>query len=252
MLAGSGDTTAIVANRLRADFPDAEIRVILEDPAPKKQMIINRAKRLGWVTTISQLVFMVTVPPVLRRLSKARLAEIKTTYRMNDTNDILGDALRFGSINTQGTIDALRAFHPDVVLVNGTRIIKSNVIECVQAPFINTHVGITPMYRGVHGGYWSLWSRDAKNFGVTVHFVDTGVDTGKPIFQIRTDPTRMDNFVTYPYLQLGVALDAIKDAISKIGHGEDIDPVVETPSDSKQWYHPTIFQYMRGLLQGVK
>lgn len=252
MLGGRGASTAVVANRLRTDFSDAQILTILDNPVPKKQMIKHRAKRLGWFTTIGQLAFIVTVPRLLNKTSRTRVAEIQAQYGMNENSDVLKDAVSFENINAQGTIDAIQAFNPDVVIVNGTRIIKGDVINCVPAPFINTHVGITPMYRGVHGGYWSLWNKDAKNFGVTVHYVDTGVDTGKPIFLGRTSPTKADNFVTYPQLQLGVALNAIKDAISKIANGETVNTVDEDPVCSKQWFHPTIFQYLRGLFYGVK
>ena len=34
------------------------------------------------------------------------------------------------------------------------------MLQSVEAIFVNTHVGITPKYRGVHGGYWSLVKND--------------------------------------------------------------------------------------------
>ena len=40
------------------------------------------------------------------------------------------------------------------------------------------HAGITPQYRGVHGGYWAVVNNDPEHCGVTIHFVDKGIDTG--------------------------------------------------------------------------
>jgi folate-dependent phosphoribosylglycinamide formyltransferase PurN len=42
---------------------------------------------------------------------------------------------------------------PDLLIVNGTRILSKKTLESVSAPFVNIHTGITPAYRGVHGGY---------------------------------------------------------------------------------------------------
>jgi len=71
-----------------------------------------------------------------------------------------------------------QASHPDVVVVNGTRIIAEKVLHSVPATFLNTHSGITPLYRGAHGGYWALVKKDRANCGVTIHVVDAGIDTG--------------------------------------------------------------------------
>jgi methionyl-tRNA formyltransferase len=40
------------------------------------------------------------------------------------------------------------------------------------------HAGITPRYRGTHGGYWVLLNNDPGHCGVTIHLVDPGIDTG--------------------------------------------------------------------------
>jgi len=162
------------------------------------------------------------------------------------------DALEVASVNDASVSDQLTKFAPDVVLVNGTRIIKPNILTGVDAAFINTHVGITPMYRGVHGGYWALWNDDPDNFGVTIHVVDPGVDTGQPLRQIRVRPSEDDTFVTYPLLQQAAALDAIKDILSDL---TDVLEPREQPAAhefSRQWFHPTIGQYLRGRLRGVR
>jgi methionyl-tRNA formyltransferase len=69
----------------------------------------------------------------------------------------------------------------DVIIVNGTRIISSKVLESMPALFINIH-GITLQY----GGAWSilaLVSNDKENCGVIVDKLDQGIDTGEIITQ---------------------------------------------------------------------
>jgi methionyl-tRNA formyltransferase len=85
---------------------------------------------------------------------------------------------------------------PSVVLVMGTRLIEEDTLRAANAPFVNYHAGITPKYRGVHGAYWARATGDAANCGVTIHFVDTGIDTGAILYQERIVPEPRDNFST--------------------------------------------------------
>ena len=72
-------------------------------------------------------------------------------------------------------LDSLR---PDLVVVHGTRIISARVLASAGCPVVNMHAGITPRYRGVHGGYWALAEQHPDWVGTTVHLVDAGIDTG--------------------------------------------------------------------------
>lgn len=252
MLLGKGSSSAILANAVRAWYPDAELLLVLERPASKRAMLQYRRRRLGASAVIGQLLFQSAIVPLIRLRSKERIGQILSEYDLNSCPQIFDGALGVPSINDPQTSEALGKFSPDVVLVNGTRIIKPNVLSCVEAAFINTHVGITPMYRGVHGGYWALWNNDPDNFGVTIHLVDPGVDTGRPLRQVRHRPTPEDTFVSYPILQQALALTAIKEILSDLSSSlkKTEQPVIN--DFSRQWFHPTAGQYLRGLLRGVK
>jgi phosphoribosylglycinamide formyltransferase-1 len=49
---------------------------------------------------------------------------------------------------------------------------------------INIHPSLLPKYPGLHA-YEQAWNAGEKVFGITVHHVDEGVDTGKVIEQVR-------------------------------------------------------------------
>jgi methionyl-tRNA formyltransferase len=127
--------------------------------------------------------------------------------------------------------------------VVGTRVIAGEVLRAVNAPFINYHAGITPKYRGVHGGYWAKAGGDLGNFGVTVHVVDEGIDTGGVLYQARLTPTVKDNYSTYPYLQLAAAMPLLergaRDAIAGNLQIEKVD------LPSHLWSHPTLWHYLK-------
>ena len=114
------------------------------------------------------------------------------------------------------------------------------------------HAGITPRYRGVHGGYWALASGDAAHCGVTVHLVDAGIDTGGILAQALIRPTPVDSFVTYPLLQLAAGLPLLVDA-ARAGLAGTLRPLpADAASPSRLWSHPTLAQWLSGWRRGVK
>jgi len=136
--------------------------------------------------------------------------------------------------------------------VNGTRIIRTPVLNSTSSPFINTHVGITPDYRGVHGGYWALWNNEPEKFGVTLHLVDEGVDTGTILAQEFTRPTPEDNLASYALLQQLAAFEKLKKLLDLIQRGDRFSPCLPQERIGTQWTHPTLLQYARGRLRGVR
>jgi len=173
-----------------------------------------------------------------------------------------------GSIRALGCAAAAQALHAGVVnqlagvhritarlsarcgVVNGTRIISKKVLSSVACPFLNTHAGITPLYRGVHGGFWALANNDAAHCGASVHVVDAGIDTGGIVAQAMIYPTTADNFATYPLLQLAAGLPLLAQAVDDVLAGRlQIRPAPAGPS--RLWSHPTLSQYLRACLRGV-
>jgi folate-dependent phosphoribosylglycinamide formyltransferase PurN len=139
-----------------------------------------------------------------------------------------------------------------VVLVFGTRILTTATLTAVDARFINLHAGITPLYRGVHGGYWALHDGHPEHFGATVHLVDSGIDTGAVIGQSYVKPARRDDFASYPLLQTAAALPVLVDAIGQALRGE-LAPVAAPAGDSRLRSHPTLGSYLRARVgRGVK
>lgn len=61
------------------------------------------------------------------------------------------------------------------------KIIKSPLIDLPKNGFINTHPSLLPHNRGKHYNFWALVEQSP--FGVTIHRVDYGIDTGEIIAQ---------------------------------------------------------------------
>ena len=250
MLVGPGTSTRMIYHGLKNKLPIA--RVIMEEPVPRKEFLQRRIKKLGWRKVLGQILFKSLVVRYIEATSKARVQEIMQEFGLDDS-PIDPDLVSYvPSVNSEETISLLMQFNPDVILVNGTRIISRKVLKSVPAVFINTHTGITPLYRGVHGAYWALVGRNPQACGVTVHLVDAGIDTGSILEQAVIQPTPRDNFTTYPLLQIAAALPLIHRAISFALEGSvRTQPAPE--GRSALWSHPTLVEYLWNRLRfGVK
>jgi phosphoribosylglycinamide formyltransferase-1 len=69
-----------------------------------------------------------------------------------------------------------------VVLAGFMRVLTSTFIDGFGGPIVNTHPALLPAFPGVDAPAQAL-AHGAKLTGVTVHFVDAGVDTGPIIAQ---------------------------------------------------------------------
>ena len=83
------------------------------------------------------------------------------------------------------TADGLMSKLPDGVdlgvLAWWPKIIKSPLLEVPRHGFVNTHPSLLPYNRGKHYNFWALVEQ--APFGVTLHRVTSGVDTGDIVAQ---------------------------------------------------------------------
>ena len=101
-----------------------------------------------------------------------------------------------GGINTEMIVAALRKHAIEGVAVFGCGIINSILFECCSVPFVNAHQGISPYYRGSGTNFWPIVHGEPELIGVTMHYLDAGIDTGGIIChgrpQIRPNDTMHD------------------------------------------------------------
>ncbi|MFN2458529.1 MAG: formyl transferase [Chitinophagaceae bacterium] len=250
LLAIDCDTTRIVYHYLKQYFTFE--KVIIEDKPSRKELIKRRVKKLGIKTVAGQLLFQTIGVKYISFGSKKRIHKIIQANNLNLKPIDEKVVTRVQSVNTAEAKQVLLQVSTKLVVVNGTRIIAKNILQGVQKTFINTHLGVTPYYRGVHGGYWALVNSDKGNFGATVHLVDAGIDTGSVLCHAKAQPSAEDNFVTYPYLQIAAVLPCIKQVIEKVIDGK-IQVQNVPKGNSRLFSHPTLWQYFyHRLVKGVK
>lgn len=241
ILAGPGESTDILFHYLDERFGIQ--RIIVEEPIGQRQLLRRRVEKLGWRTVVGQVLFKLLIAKPLAQRSQVRQAAIRQQFGLRPAPLPAARLTKVSSVNSPECMALLQQLQPDVVVVNGTRIIAKKVLTSVTCPFINTHAGITPLYRGVHGGYWALASSDPAHCGVSVHLVDAGIDTGGILYQTLIEPTAEDNFTTYPLLQLAAGLPLLAQAVRAALAGTlSLQPA--PAGTSRLWSHPTLGEYL--------
>jgi methionyl-tRNA formyltransferase len=100
------------------------------------------------------------------------------------------------NINSNEFISVIQKYKCDLfVSMSFNQIFKSKIINLPKYKTINCHAGKLPFYRGRNILNWVLIN-DEKEFGITVHFVDEGIDTGDIILQKSFKITDQDNYET--------------------------------------------------------
>ena len=213
MFVGRSEYSKIVYNHLKKKYI---ISLVVQEASKNTKKILKfRLKKFGFRIWLGQIFFIV-FSKILSRVSKKRIREIKNLYNLKTDPYEEGNLTIVDNINNNLVKTLISSMDYDLIVVTGTGIIKNNILESIKKPIINLHAGITPFYRGVHGAYWALISSDLENCGVTVHFVDKGVDTGRVIYQKKIEITSMDNFCTYPYLQFSEGVILLDKVVSDI------------------------------------
>ena len=80
-------------------------------------------------------------------------------------------------------------------LVWWPKIVSSDIINLFDGRLVNTHPSYLPYNRGKNYNFWALVEQCP--FGVTLHFVDEGIDTGPILFQ---------EIIDYDWLDTGESL----------------------------------------------
>lgn len=241
LLAQAGTSTNMLFNSIQKSYSIE--KVIIEKSEGRKKFLKRRAKRMGWWSVLGQVMFMFYQKLILMPVTWRRRAEVANLYQLDRTPIPDELIIKVESCNSDLCRDLLRSIDPGLVLINGTRIISEKTIYATSCVMVNIHAGITPKYRGVHGGYWALRMKEPQLCGTSLHIIDQGVDTGSVLDQSIIHPTNRDSFTTYPLLQLGEGIRLLLTHIPNLLDGKIVTKTAMT-NESKIWYHPTLWDYL--------
>lgn len=122
-------------------------------------------------------------------------------------------------VNDQQFCDQVRQFTPDInVSMSFDQIIRRRLLDIAPMGFINCHAGALPFYRGRNILNWALINAE-QNFGVTVHYVDEGIDTGDIIAQQIVSIEEHDTYASLLEKAVAHCADLLPEVLAKLAAG---------------------------------
>ena len=90
------------------------------------------------------------------------------------------------SLAGEAALAAVTELGSRLVLLAGAPILPARLLEVPELGTLNAHPGLLPRYRGVDVVAHAVLNGDAV--GATVHFVDSGIDTGRIVSRVEVPP----------------------------------------------------------------
>jgi methionyl-tRNA formyltransferase len=134
-------------------IPGHEVFIIL---SPSR----HRSARTSYLANLARIV-LTTLKGSLRLFANRRLIFLR------------------GPLHDPKCVDTLKKLNLDVGLHKAGVIYRDVTIAAFRLGILNHHIGILPAYRGRSVLEWSILQGDPV--GITVFFIDTGIDTGARI-----------------------------------------------------------------------
>lgn len=101
----------------------------------------------------------------------------------------------YENINAEDALAELRADKLDLLVsMSFNQIMRSDFLASARHGAINCHAGALPRYRGRNVLNWALINGETE-FGITVHHVDEGIDTGDIILQSSVPILQEDRYI---------------------------------------------------------
>ena len=126
----------------------------------------------------------------------------------------------------------------ELVLSSGyAPIIKEPMVSAYQGRIINLHISYLPYGRGIYPNFWSFFENTPK--GVSIHFIDPGIDSGAVLFQrevsFETDDTLQTSHSKLMNTLESLFLEKWEDIASR-----NLRPINQESLDTDVRYHSKV------------
>ena len=150
-------SSAFVIYQAVADLPGQDVYIVLS-PSPRRAAVTSYAANCARLLLTSLKSFHLKP---LKLFASGKL--IFLSRPLHDSE----------------SVDTLKKLQLDVGLHKAGVIYRDATINAFRLGILNHHIGILPAYRGRSVMEWSILQGDAV--GITVFFIDAGIDTGSRI-----------------------------------------------------------------------
>ena len=152
--------------------------------------------------------------------------------KSNDIPSIILDE----PINNPNSVNKIKSFQPDLLVsILGNQIFKPPILDLAPKGCINLHTALLPKYRGLMPTFWVMKNNE-KETGVSVFFVDEGIDSGPIIIQtkIKIGNQTQEELITHTKK---IGMEAIAKSIDLI-QNDEVKLIENNPSEKTYFTFP--------------
>ena len=133
--------------------------------------------------------------------------------------------------------DTLESYKPDVIVVAAYgKILPKHILDLPPSGCVNVHASLLPKYRGAAPVQWAIINGETET-GITIMYMDEGVDTGGMILKTRTIIEPGD---TYGSLRDRLAIIGSEALIEALRQIDNKTVCVEEQNEADFTYAPLI------------
>ena len=125
-------------------------------------------------------------------------------------------------INHPDVVSLARELKPDLVCVFGTSLIRGDLLNQGRLGIVNLHGGLSPEYRGADCTFWALYNGEPEKVGCTLHYIDSGIDTGRLIAHISPEVREGDSELELFWRAVQDSAVVYAEAVVRLAAGEQL------------------------------
>lgn len=174
------DNLEYLVNNLSEDINIVACVVNEVSPFGKKETFMEKVKKTYDIFGLKFFLYYAT------KFVKSKLNRSKNISNFLNQNGI-AEIILDKPINNVVSVEKIKTYKPDLLVsILGNQIFKEPIINLAPKGCINLHTALLPKYRGLMPSFWVL-KNDEKYTGVSVFFVDEGIDSGPIIVQEKVE-----------------------------------------------------------------
>ncbi len=149
--------------------------------------------------------------------------------------------VQVSSLNDATALAALDAHRPDLIVYAGGGLLRKGFLSKAAIGVLNAHGGPLPQIRGMNSAEWALFK--GMQPGASVHFIDTGVDTGPTLFFKPQSVAKTDSIGDIRGKAVVTAVEALMEAVQRVADGSR-EAKPQRREDGLQYFnmHPLLME----------
>jgi methionyl-tRNA formyltransferase len=206
--------------------------IVVEEKKGKsnRTRLMKKVQKVGLTTALKRILQVYWL-----KLTKRNIVHLAEKYEI--------DVLRVNRFNSKKCAALLDTLDIDLFAIVSAPILKDYVFNKAKSGCLNAHPGWLPKYRGLGGNAYAVQNGDSP--GVTVHFIDEGIDTGNIIVREKLSILRGDTIAKINDRAMARGAELMADVIHAIS--EDRLELPDISEDMGEMYYAMPFAKVKDV-----